>query len=65
MAASDAVQQLTEALVLVQEVTAPVLEATDGYRQACLDHGYSPTAAEQMAVDYHRQLVMTVMRPPT
>ncbi len=63
--ALDPIQQLTEALILLREVTAPVLEATDGYRQACLDHGYSPTAAEQMAVDYHRQLVMTVMRAPT
>ncbi len=61
---ADLVRQLTEGLMQIREVTAPILEATDGYRQACIEHGYSPTAAEQMAMDYHRQLVATVLRTP-
>jgi hypothetical protein len=32
-------------------------ETVDGYRQSCIDRGYSPTAAEKMAMDVHSELI--------
>lgn len=37
-----------------------VLEAVDLYRDECLRHGYSPTAAEEMALGFHRMLLAKV-----
>ena len=35
----------------------PMLDAVDGYRAQCLQRGYSPTAAEAMAVQLHSELL--------
>lgn len=33
-----------------------IIEATAGYRARCEAAGFSPTAAEQLALDFHRLL---------
>jgi hypothetical protein len=37
-----------------------MVEVVDAYRSVCIQHGYSETAAERMAMDYHAQLVARV-----
>lgn len=46
----DAMMQLTEML-------APMGEAVDGYRADLERRGYSPTAAESMAMEFHSYLM--------
>ena len=46
---------------LATSVLAPVNEAIDGYRADLLRRGYSPPAAEQMAVEYHNLLFAQLM----
>jgi len=45
--------ELTEALVNMSQLIGPMLEASCGYRQQAEAAGFSPTAAEEMAVRYH------------
>ena len=46
-----------KALSGLHDATATILELTDAHRAACLESGYSPTAAEAMAVDFHRMML--------
>jgi len=39
------------------EVTSQFVEAAAGHRKVCEDAGFSPTAAEQMAVEFYRVLM--------
>lgn len=41
-------------LASLQSGYAGVAEIINSYRAMLLQHGYSPEAAEQMTVDYHR-----------
>jgi hypothetical protein len=51
---------MATALLKIREMTAPILDAVDGYRAECTKRGYSPTAAEKMAMDFHQGLVTAV-----
>lgn len=46
-------QQLAD----MQEGFAAIIERTTAYRAALLDQDYSPTAAEQMTVEFHALLL--------
>ena len=47
----------TEALHQMMEGMHAVLDAVDGYRAECLRRGYNETAAEVMAMDFHRMML--------
>lgn len=42
-----------------------VLDRVDAYRAACLQRGYSPIAAEKMAVEFHKFLWFPQVIKPT
>lgn len=48
---------LIEALAGVAENMRALLDLVDGHRAQCIERGYSPTAAEAMAMDVHHNLV--------
>jgi hypothetical protein len=54
---ATAAATLASALVGLTQSIGPMLEAAAGYRQQCEQAGFSPAAAEQMAVEYHRTLL--------
>jgi hypothetical protein len=54
--ADETVANLALALGQFAEAVGPILEATAGYRANCLTAGFSETAAEVMAMDFHRML---------
>jgi len=45
--------ELAEALVNMSQLIGPMVEASCGYRQQAEAAGFSPSAAEEMAVQYH------------
>lgn len=47
---------------LSASIIEPLNEAVDGYRADLERRGYSPTACEAMAMDYHRLLFAQVMK---
>lgn len=49
--------QLAEAIALINQMIAPVDEAALGYRRTLEEQGWSPTAAEEMALNYHGLLM--------
>ncbi len=49
-------------LVLIQEMVAQVRSSSVGYRDEAIKLGFSPTAAEQMAVLYHMHCMNMVMK---
>ncbi len=49
---------------LVDAICIPVLEAMTGYRNQCEALGFSPTAAEQMAVSMHTLMLHVMMTVP-
>lgn len=40
-----------------QDAIDQILESVDGYRAKCLERGYSATAAEAMALEFHSMLM--------
>jgi hypothetical protein len=44
-----------ESLAAVQTVVALMLDRADAMRAAALERDYSPTVAEQMALEFYRQ----------
>lgn len=59
---SDRKPLFAEAMHELLDNMAQLLDTVDGYRQQCLTRGYSETAAEMMAMEFHRQLVANVFR---
>jgi len=47
-----------EMLLETLEGIKQILEVVDLYRDECLRHGYSPTAAEQMSLGFHQMLLV-------
>lgn len=45
----------------IAEATAPVIEAAAGYRQRCIEAGFTTEAAEAMSLVYHHELAKAVM----
>lgn len=49
---------VTEALANINEaITTPAVEATQGYRTQLETQGFAPAVAEQMAIQYHGELM--------
>lgn len=48
---------VSRALLELGESVAQVQEAVVGYRAQCEARGFSPTAAEAMALEYHSELM--------
>ena len=44
----------------VAEAYAPMVEAVAGHRAQLEAAGFSPTAAEMMAIDFHRSLMAAI-----
>lgn len=53
-------ESLATVLLQLADSMQHVLEASVGYRQKCVEAGFSAEAAERMAVDYHGALVGAV-----
>lgn len=53
-------EALAAAIIGVNHLLAPVLEATNGYRAQLVEAGYGKQAAESMAADYHRHVLAAV-----
>jgi hypothetical protein len=49
--------QMAEAVAQIREALAPIDEATMGYRKQLEEQGWSPTAAETMALGFHSLLL--------
>lgn len=56
------VRAVTEGLLALSELMAPMGDAVDGYRADLERRGYSPTAAETMALDFHRYLLAALLQ---
>ena len=54
---SGSKQGMSEALLLVADMMEGVIAATAGYRAQLETAGFSPTAAEAMAMSYHEALL--------
>lgn len=53
----EVANELAQAVAQVREMLAPVDEATLGYRRQLEENGWSPQAAEQMALSFHTLLL--------
>ena len=54
--------ETTEMFIQLMENLTPVKDTVDGYRADATQRGYSPTAAEAMALDLHRALIATIFK---
>ena len=54
---------LTQGLLQLNEIMSQVVEAAAGYRTQLETAGFSPVAAEEMAIEYHSQLIQLVTMP--
>lgn len=54
--------ELTKALGEFHDAVHSALDLVDGYRNAALERGYSPTAAEHMALVFHGELIAQTFR---
>jgi len=54
---STALTQMLEAISQLNDFLTPMLEAAIGHKAKCEAVGFSPAAAEQMAVEYYRMMV--------
>lgn len=61
MSGPDLSQQLATALLEMTSMFKPIGEAVDGYRADLENRGYSPTAAEAMAMEFHSYLMAQMM----
>lgn len=52
--------EFAQGLMRLGELTKTILDATDGHRAACIERGYSPTAAEVMAMEVHNGMTRMV-----
>lgn len=44
-------------LAALQDGMSEILDAVSAYRAACEQRGFSPTAAEAMAIEFHKALI--------
>jgi hypothetical protein len=54
---SDSTNRLASGIAQVREYLAPIDEAALGYRRQLEQAGWSPTAAEKMALAFHAMLL--------
>jgi hypothetical protein len=53
-------QALSQALFVLTDVTTQIADAVDGYRAQCVERGYSMAIAEQMALQAHGAIILSV-----
>ncbi|GGK61343.1 hypothetical protein Sme01_03040 [Sphaerisporangium melleum] len=53
----DVAHKLAQAVAQMREMLAPLDEATLGYRRQLEETGWSPEAAEEMALSFHRMAI--------
>lgn len=51
---------MSEIMLDMSEKLIPIRDAVDGHRAAALDRGYSPAAAEAMAVQFHAGMMTLI-----
>lgn len=56
---SDKMSVIIEGFAEMAELMSIMLESVNGYRAQCLAAGYSETAAEVMAMQYHMVILQT------
>ena len=61
LASSDVTHGLATAIAEMREMLAPIDEAVTGYRKQLEGAGWSPTAAETMALELHRLLMANII----
>lgn len=49
-----------DSLMEAMEKITQVIEMTSGYRSKCEAAGFSPSASEQMALDFHHYVLITM-----
>lgn len=55
--------ELQQSMADVVAGVAPLRDAVAGYRESLIrDNGFSDTAAEQMAVDFHHFMVQSILK---
>ena len=59
---SNATETLLSMIAMVETLSA-LVSATASYRAKLEESGFSPTASEVMAMDFHKQLVVITMDP--
>ncbi len=59
----EAINNLRTTSMDLLEMMSVVLEAVDGYKAKCEEHGYSPTAAEGMAEQFHMHMLAKIFEP--
>jgi hypothetical protein len=52
-------EKLLADMIQMNEVFQTLVDAAAGYRTKCIEAGFNETAAEQMAVEFHRSLLAT------
>ena len=55
----------TESLMAVQEMMGQISDAVQGYRAKLEEAGFSPTASEVMAIDFHKGLINMIFTNQT
>jgi hypothetical protein len=63
--AAKAAHELATAFAGMSEILLTALEASTGYRRQCEEAGFSPTAAELMAIDFHKTLLQMIIHSTT
>jgi len=53
---------LADGLMSLAESMHQVVAATAGYRSVCEEAGFSPTASEVMAIEYHQVLLRAMVK---
>lgn len=53
----DFANDVAKGVALISASLEPVYESTKGYRNRCIEDGWSESAAEMMAVQYHGNLM--------
>lgn len=53
-----------EAMLQVMDGMKTVLETIAGYRKQCEEQGFSPTAAEVMALELHQAMLQSIFGLP-
>lgn len=52
----EVAQEIARSLLMSAEMFAPIREATNAYKNSYVNEGWSPDAAEAVAVQYHSVL---------
>lgn len=59
------VKNQTEAFMAMLEMVSPLAQTVAGYREECIRQGFSPTAAEEMAVALHQTILISTFQQGT